>query len=364
MTARAKDRRPAGPAAASFARGFRQRNPLVLVAAGLLLVPALLGLEALFTSGAWTLVPMKYYLRKASDDYVYVSYTVDTAKREALDVPAIYILGGSTARESITSGAGLAGEIEADGGPACKAFDLGSMNQNFAQSLVVADNVPTRKPAWIIIGINPGRFTPDRGSSMMQSEGRELILKSDFLRSYVARTYGRYEHTYTILPGIFSYATSWLQNVDGLGRRQYGQHRYNLRNTHTVKQKERMVKIWNTRRYKVFKRNLRFNLAMLEQLIVRCRQRDLHVVLLELPSNRAIIGDRFDYAIKQYREPCERLAQKYDVPYVDFSSELKLTNDDFHDLSHLIEPGRVIWQHRLAQELARLMGPDGEGAAQ
>ena len=40
----------------SFRRGLRNRNPLVLVVALALLVPALLGIQSYFTSGAWTAI--------------------------------------------------------------------------------------------------------------------------------------------------------------------------------------------------------------------------------------------------------------------------------------------------------------------
>lgn len=344
----------------SFARGFRERNPLVLVAAAVLLVPVLLGLEHFFVSGAWSRVPMKYWMRKASDDYTYVSWTVGQTRRTPPGLPAIYLLGGSTARESITSGAGLSRQIRQDGGPDSVAWDLGSINQNFAQSLAVTDTVPA-DDAWVLVGINLGRFTPDRGSSFKQAEGREFLLKSRYLQRYVAEHYGKYRFTTTILPGVFAYLTSYIQQHDldllsgRIPTREYGQHRYNTKSAHTVKQKERMVKTWNTRRYPVFKRNLSFNLAMLEQLLIRARQRGVHVVFVELPSNRALIGDRFDHAIAQYREPVDALAARYDVPYLDFNAGLRLKNEDFHDLSHLNESGRVLWQRALARELARLM---------
>jgi hypothetical protein len=343
---------------------LRNRNPLVLVVAIALLVPALLGLERFFVSGAWSGVPLKYWMRKASDDYTYVSWTVGEARRRPPGLPAVYLLGGSTAREAITSGASLSRRIRAEGGPATVAWDLGSMNQNFAQSLAVTDNVPA-EDAWVLVGVNLGRFTPDRGSSFKQSEGREFLLKSRFLQQYVAERYGRYRYTTTILPGVFAFLTSYVQQHDEellsgeIPSREYGQHRYNQKATHTVKQKERMVEKWNTRRYPVFRRNLRFNLAMLDQLLIRARQRGVHVVLVELPSNRALIGDRFDYAIRQYRAPVAHLAAEHGVPYLDFNAGLGLRNEDFHDLSHLNESGRVVWERALAEELARLMSSGG-----
>ena len=349
-----------------FKAGLRQRNPLVLVAAAVLLALALMGLESYFTTGAWSGVPLKYWMRKASDDYTYVSWTVGANKQHPPQTPAIYLLGGSTARESITSGDSLSADIEKFGGLKTAAWDLGSINQNFAQSLAVADNVPN-SPAWILIGLNVGRFTPDRGASMKQVVGREFLLKSAYLQHYVAQEYGRYKYSRTILPGVFSYLVSWAKEhraeikSGSVPTREYGQHRYNLKHIHTPAQKEEMVRVWNKRRYRVFRRNLSFNLAMLEQLLIRCRERGLHPVLVELPNNRDLIGPRFDYATAQYQKPARAMAAKYDVPYADFNQELELTNGDFHDLSHLVEPGRVIWQRRLAQELVRLMGADGQG---
>ncbi len=353
-----------GVRAGSFRCGFRNTNPLVLVVAAALLLPALLGLEYFFTSGVWSDVSLKYWLRKSSDDYVYVSWTVGRNKNDPPDRPTIYLLGGSTARESITGDETLAASIAKDGGPDTEVYNLGSMNQNFAQSLAVIDNIPDT-PATVIIGVNPGRFTPSRGDNQKQAEGREFLLKSTFLRRFVNRESGAYRCTYTILPGIFSYFTSYVQQHQAdllsgrIPTRTYGQHRYNLKGKHTVAQKERMVERWNKRRAPIFNKNLPYNMAMLEQVLIRARERGIDVVLLELPWNREIIGHDFDEARAAYQPGVRGLAEKYGVPYIDFSEKLPLTNADFHDLSHLVEPGRVVWEARLAEELVRLLGRDG-----
>ena len=44
----------------------------MLVAAALLLVPALLGFQWLFTSGSWTAVPLDAALRNPEDSFMYV----------------------------------------------------------------------------------------------------------------------------------------------------------------------------------------------------------------------------------------------------------------------------------------------------
>jgi hypothetical protein len=352
----------------SFARGFRNRSPLVLLAAAGLLGPALLGVQYLFAGGAWSHVPLKYWVRKSSDDYTYVSWTVGRLRQDPPHVAAVYLLGGSAARESITSGASLSRDIVREGGPVTVAYDLGSPNQNFAQSLVIADNVPARD-AWVLIGVGPGRFETDRGASYRQTEGRELLLASGSLQRYVARRYGRYKYAYTILPGVFSYLAGFVQEREtrllsgGVLVPVYTQHRYNQKGAHSVAEKERMVRIWNKRRYPQFHRHLRFNMDLLEQLLARCARRGLHAVLVELPCDRALIGARFDYAVAQYQAPVAALSAGYGVPYLDFNAALDLPDIDFHDLSHLTETGRVAWQRALAQQLARLMSAEAAGSS-
>ena len=349
-----------------FGAGFRNRSPLVLLVAAALLVPALLGFEYLFTSGAWSVVPLKYCLRNAADSFTYVSWTVGHNKFRPPQMPAVYLTGGSAGREAIVSGPSLAAEVRRSGGPRIAAWDLACINQNVAETLAVADNVPD-SPAWVLIGVNLGRFTAFPAQNEQQVIGRDLVLKSSFLQKYVSRAYGRYTYAYTILPGIFSYLTSYLKK-DGpalletkLTAREYRQHHYTQKGIRTTGQKKRLVAKWNAERYPVFRRNLAYNLAMLEQLVARCEQRGVKAVIVELPLNEDAVKGRFDEAIAQYRAPVRALARERGVPYLDFNRELAIPSADFHDLSHLVEPGRVVWQHRLAQELVRLMGADGKG---
>ncbi|PKN81407.1 MAG: hypothetical protein CVU47_06850, partial [Chloroflexi bacterium HGW-Chloroflexi-9] len=50
----------------------------------------------------------------------------------------------------------LARDIRAAGGPEVAAYDLGSINQNFAESLAVVQSAPDT-PAWLLVGVNLGR---------------------------------------------------------------------------------------------------------------------------------------------------------------------------------------------------------------
>ena len=299
---------------------------------------------------------------------MYVSYTMSSLLRHPPKVPVVYLLGGSTARESITSGPGLAADIKKDGGPTVQAYDLGSMNQNYGQDVAIIDNAP-KMPSIVLIGVNVGRYTPSPGSSMMQTAGRELLLSSPSLRTYVVDNYHKRRWSVTILPGIMNYLVTYAKSHrDQLLHFQipdhpYNQHRYNEHSIKSLKQKKAMVKIWLKTRWPLFKRNFKFNTAMLKELIKVTQARGLTPVLLELPNNRAVIGHAFDKPVAMYRATLEEFAQKYHIDYINFTGQIHFPNTDFHDLSHLVEPGRVIWQKKLAQVLTGLLAKYGMGGS-
>ncbi len=355
--------------AGSFGRGFRNRNPLVLVVAALCLVPALLGFQWLFTSGVWTqAVPLDTALRNPEDSFTYVSWTVGKARQDELSVPGLYLLGGSSARESIVSGEALAAEIRAAGGPEVAAYDLGSINQNFAESLSVVESAPDT-PAWLLVGVNLGRFTATRDQNALQAQGREFLLDSDAVHEFVSSRWGLEEYTYTILPGIWAYITDWMrkhgaQLLEGdPPSTEYELHRYSEQTRRSDGNKKRLVTKWNASRRPVFEKNRVANLQMLEALLAEARERGVNVVLLELPLNEEIVGDSFARSLRQYQIPVGKLAEEYGYPYIDLNEQVDIPSRDFQDLSHLIAPGRVIWQHALAQELARLLNAEDSGGS-
>ena len=352
----------------AFRRGFRNRNPLVLIAAAVLLVPALLGFQWLFTSGAWTVVPLDAALRNPEDSFTYISWMVGKAQQDRPTTPGVYLLGGSSARESIVSGDALAAEIAALGGPRVAAYDLGAINQNFAESLSVVDSVPDT-PAWLLVGINLGRFTATRDQNAAQAEGRELLLESGAVHSFVSSRWGLEKYQYTILPGIWAYITDWVRKHGGrllAGdplNTEYALHRYSAQTQRSEGQKKRLVKRWNTSRRPIFEQNVDANLQMLEALLSHARERGVKVVLLELPLNEEIVGDSFAAPQLQYRAPVSALAREYGAPYIDLNQKVDIPSRDFQDLSHLIAPGRAIWQHALAKELAPLLSADSGGSS-
>jgi hypothetical protein len=357
-----------GRRAASFVRGYRNRNPLVLLVAILLLAPALLAFESYFASGAWSDIPLKYWLRNSSDDWTYVSWTVAHNRRHPPSVPSVYLLGGSMGRETTVSDASLARRVRQAGGPRIAAFNVCSIMQNYGESLAITDNVPDT-PTLLIVGVNPGRFTRPPEESERQAGGRELLLDSPFLRDYVNQATPFYRDHYTILPGVFGFLASYAEYHKNellkghVPTRTYRQHRYDDRPRRSEEKKREMVRRWNTRRAPLFRKYLDYNLAMLGQLLERARQRGVDVILMELPFNWDVIGTDLDWVVAAYQPKVQALADTYGVAYIDFTRELPLTTADYWDLMHLLKPGREIWEQRLAEEIAAFFARKGEDAA-
>jgi len=342
----------------SFRRGLRNRNPLVLVVALALLVPALLGIQSWFTSGDWTAVAAERWERNSTDDYMYVSWMTSHLKKDPPTKPLAVLLGGSSGREALVSGPSLAAEVKADGGPDIAAYDLSSRMQRYAQSWAIVDNLPDT-PTTVLVGVNLGRYTTSPESNFNQVIGRELLLKSDSLRRWVTAHSGQHKHSYTILPGIFSALTSYVQQKEnawlrGRSAKPYKVHAFDARKALPEAEKRALVQTWLEKYYPAFQKVHRFDAALLDGLVAEGKARGLDMVIVELPWNRDVVGDGWADAVASSQASSRAIAARYDVPYLDFNAQVDIPSRDFLDLSHLRPAGRAIWQAELARQLARL----------
>jgi len=346
-----------------FLRGFRVKHPLVLIAAAALTLPCLLLVNWLFASGAYSGLPEERILRRSGDDFMHIAWTVSRIRREAASDPLMCLFGGSSARESIVSGSSLADEVAADGGIRLAGFDFGSSNQNFAATLAAIDNLP-RNGGVMLIGLNAGRFAWSPEVNGLQSEGRRIPLASDELQKAIAELDGPQRTWLGILPGVANYLASYLSEQRASLRRlqlpwtPYRLHRYTIAGRQSDARKEETVRRWLDVRAPAFERNLDWNLTLLEKTVALARDRGFEVVLLELPWNEEIIGDRLEPYQEAYRLPCRRIATAGGATYLDLNPELGLTNDDFYDLFHLVGEARAQWQSALAEEVAAIVPAD------
>lgn len=355
-------RRPG--AGREFMRGLRVKHPLILLLAAALTAPCLLGLQWLFSSGTYAHVPEEHLLRRPGDDYLHVSWWAARLKLERPERPLVCVFGGSSAREAIVSGPSLARRVAEAGGPAVRGFDFGSANQNMAATLAVIDNLPAGGGV-MVVGVNPTRFAVSPRINGRQSEGRRLILESPALERAITELHGPQRTALGILPGIAGYIASYIDQQRAsllrlrLPTTEYRLHRYTVAGRQPVARKEASVDRWLAVRAADFRRYLDYNLRLLDKAVTLAVRRGFRVILLELPWNREIIGDRYAWAQDDYRAGCLRIAAgREGVRYVDLNPRLDLGNDDFYDLFHLVGAARRRWETALAGEVAATLGAD------
>jgi hypothetical protein len=352
----------------SFVRGFRQRSPLVLLAAAALALCGVLALQHAVVSGGLTAVSEGRLLRITHDDYVHVAYRVAELKKHPPQGRTVYLFGGSGTMESFSSEDELAAAISREAGQEVGVVSLAAHAQSFAQNLVLVDNLPQGQ-ALLAIGLAPMRFNQFPEDDIKLLSGRTLLMRSPRLESLAGALYGSEAPFTGALPGIFDYVSSYLQarpKGEALWgvRLPYEKHYYALDADPAPTSAKRATLAQelalSSGRYR---RNSAYNFVVLEELLRLARDRGLQVVLFEQPLNTDIAGRDWAGVLPDYRRRVRALARGYDVPYLHFQHAVGLRNADFADLYHLIGDGRLRWQRELARSLAAVLGAQGGLAA-
>ena len=348
-----------GPHRERFLRGLLCRSPFVLLAALGLVALALLGLQTLFTSGAFAHVRESVLLRQNRDDFFHDTYVVGRLKLHHPSRLPIYVIGGSAARESLVSEKAFADVVRQTTGVPVDAYVLCNYNQNLGESLAIVDNLPPGRGI-VVIAVNNNRFHFRPAEVAAQTSGSPLLLSSPTLRSFVARNPASgvaRARLPGILPGIMGYAVQVVDaKVTELARNghvgvAYKPHWVTARKMWTTARKRAGVQDWIETRGNAFYRNYPYNARLLDVLVSRARQRGFKVVLLEETENTAIVGHSFDRFKAVYKPIVRRIAAKHGVPYLDLQAKLRLPNADFWDYIHPVEPARLVWQRVLAEAL-------------
>lgn len=343
-----------------FLRGLRGRTPLVLVVAVALVFPALLGIQAAFSSGAYTVVPERVLLRTARDDFLHNSYTVGRLKRHPPDRLPIYVIGGSAARESLVSDRSFADAVQRASGVPVRTYVLSNYDQTFGQSLAIIDNLPPGRGI-VVLAVNNNRFHFSPAKIAKQLRGLPLLLESASLREFVDNDPASRVRSARLpgaLPGILDYVVGYLgSHANSLARARslapaYKTHWITQRKVWTLAQKKAGVERWvKGARGRNFYRYYPYNARLLDKLVARAGQRGYKVVLLEETENTDVVGHSFDAFKRIYKPIVRGVATKYGVPYLDLQESLHLPDSAFWDFIHPVESARVAWQQVLAKAL-------------
>ncbi len=341
----------------AFGRGFRQRSPLVLLAAALFAAVAIFAVQGLLFDGGLTTVDEGRLLRISHDDYVHVSVRVQQLRKDPPPTRTIYLFGGSGTMESFISEASLSAAVSRDAGRRVRVVSLAAHQESMAMSLALVDNLPPG-PATLALGLAPIRVTgaPERDAELLSS--RTLLLRSPRLERIAPQYFGKKAPTTGAIPGIFDYLGSYLReraagDTPWGGRIIYATHYYPWgAKGHTQFGKRHNVLFVLEKDVRLYRRYADYNFAMLEEILKLADERGFDVVLYDQPLNAFAAGADWSGVVPAYRKRARALAEKYDVPYVNIGRHVELTDGDFADLFHLLAQGRLKWQPEMARRLA------------
>jgi len=246
-------------------------------------------------------------LYRPGDDWRHVESTLQALQRRPPSVPVVVLLGGSAARECITTEPAWKAQIAALGGGRVRALNFGSSSQSFKYDLTIVKALPP-VPAIVLIGLNVGRYT-------------------------------------SIPPKTAALETPELARGAGV----YDSHRFHAGDQLSDAAKRGIVRTWLAVKYPRFRQRYAGDAAVLRQLIALCQERGYYPVLVELPLNLPIVRHSWDAARDRYRRGARTAAATYGIPYNDFIARIGLVSNDFVDVAHLVERGRAKYQHRLSR---------------
>ena len=341
-----------------FARGLREKHPFVLVPAVGLVLAALLGVQWLFASGAFTALPERMVLRFDHDDYTHVIYELASLKRNPPKGLAIYLLGGSSARECIDSAGALAEQVSRETGLHVRAYNLASMNQSFAESMAIVDNLP-RGPALVLVAVSANRFGVPARKDRQELAGENLVLESPSLRRFLVAESGQGLVPPTLLPGIMNYALSYYEKHArrlANGKPLFVPYTHGYTRGFDLSVKRAFVRVWlKGYRGESFTANFAYNSRLLDSLLSAGQRRGFHMVLFETPENREIVQHAYDAVKAIYQPRCAALAAAHGTRYLNFVDDAGLHNADFRDLTHLLKGSRAKFRRYLGNEVSHLV---------
>jgi hypothetical protein len=247
-----------------------------------------------------------------TDEYLRSLQTMADLQAYPPDVPLVCMLGGSSARASTISDLAWTRQIRSDAGCKLVAFNFGSRNKLLTTDRRLVGMLPDVHPL-VYIGVNMGRFSRGHADPAVA------------------------------LPAPSGVAPVPQSRAPGP--------------THALSDalKRSMVTQWQQERWPQFQRNLRYELSVLQSAVRQSIERGQHPVIIDLPRNMAIIGHQLDRPLALYHAGCRAIARRNGVPYVEFQDQVKLGNQDFRDLWHLLPQSRYKWQRQLSLVTASLL---------
>ncbi len=346
----------------ALVRGLRSRSPLVLVAAALLTILTLAGLQWFVASGAFTVIPERLMLRIPNDDYVNISYRIADLKRRPPTTTVVYLFGGSGTMEMIRSESTLASAISADSGAGVDVVSLAAHNQSIGQTLSLVDNLPAGH-GLLAIGLSPNRLIAAPSSDASQVSGSPLALTSSRLAAELVGRTSLKKPLPGLLPGMFDFAVSYFNQriftrTPDLSPITYADHYYTDGPIASPSAKAQGSVAELAREKPLYAANAAYNLAVLAEVVRLGREKGYAVTFFEQPLGPEASGPAWDAYLHlsprhRRRRPATRRVRHCRQP------QAGLRANDFADLFHLVDSGRDKWTPPLARGLAAVLTKGG-----
>lgn len=301
------------------------------------------------------------FLAAVCNDPSRVTYQVALLKHDPPGRPAIYVLGGSSVREAISTDADLAAAVEQAGAPRPFARLLAANMQTLPETLALIDNLPGGRGGVVVIGVHQITFISGAASARAELSGVNLIMKSQALRTFVADRLGG-EPANDLRDGVRAYLEKYQQKrgvpaFEGPAI-AYNQHHYGQNSVMSRGSKRKGIDNWLDGRGSPggeFSTNFEFSAALLGECVRLARHKGFEVLLMEGSLDTEVVGRAFADYQRRYRAACRKLVDRYDAHFVDLNPIADVRDSDFHDLYHLVPSGRAKWTPKLGASLARIL---------
>jgi hypothetical protein len=343
----------------ALARGLRSRSPLILLAAFLLALATLAGLQWFVASVAFTVIPERLMLRIPNDDYVNISDRIAELKRRPPTDPIVYLFGGSGAMEMMRNEGVLAGEISADSGIGVRVVSLAAHAQSIGQTLAIVDNLPPGR-GLLAIGLSPNRFTAAPVADATQVTGSPLALGSPRLAAVLAGRTPVQKRLPGLLTGTFDFVLAYLNQrlittSPDLLPITYAGHYFVDGPVASISTKRSGQAVELARERPQYAANIAYNLQVLADVVRLGRAKGYAVTFFEQPLGPEASGPAWNAYLATYRADVAAAMNALRVSDIDVEPRAGLRIADFADLFHLVNSGRDKWTPLLARGLAEAL---------
>lgn len=339
---------------------LRRRGPAVVFLAAAVPFGSLPALQHVICTGdIVNHVPQGRFISSATCQTNYITYRVAWLKRHPPRGPVVYVAGGSSTLDTVTSPASFAADIAARGSAAPSVNVLGCSEQRPAEQLAIVDNLPRAKGVLLVLGVSERSFFGGPGAARDELHGLPLIMKSPTLRSLVIH------HTWVdpgndLGPGIRAFLRSYKASR-GVPAFHGPKLRFLLHGHPkpplSLRVKHNLMGIYMQKHFRPwgdFETNFDFGASTLSRVVRLAEAKGYRVLLMETPLDSAVTGDGLEPYLGRCRAVFDRIVARYGAAYCNLNPTAGLTNDDFYDCFHLIAAGREKWQPLLADVVAAM----------